>query len=968
MAFNPGRNIGRVSIRVVPDTRRFREDLRRQLATIEKTTSMTVRVDKANVDRNAMRESIRRQMADFKDLQVDSAVQVIVDKVKVQRGKVRKSIQRQFDEMGDIRVGIESYISNHRDFDNEVRQLVDHAERHTVDIAANARTLEASAQLRYVTRPRFVDIFVRLNKRSVEAALTTLAALSGARLTFKWLDSLLDKIRNLDKTLPTLIGWTTGITSLVGAIGASISGLVGLGQGLFSILPAFLVVPGLLLNSLGSLAVLIVALKNAKTELAELGDDFNSLGTLINTTFWDRARQPILDLVNGLMPQMRNAFTELSAGVGDFTGALANAFSNELGNGRFEAIFANVAEGWRILATGADGFAGAITSLSQIAARYTPRLAGWFVRQANTFDSWLNSIANDGRLDAWMEQAIDSMYDLWDATTGFSGVLAGIWRAADQAGSTGLAGFAQMMQRWEQIANGPEFQRGLTAIFRGSYVAMDAFGGAVESIGRLIGAWPDQVERFVGATGTFLGGLIDGVFRALNTSTFANGLDGLSSGLLNALDRIKPSLQPIADTFGNLLGLLGDMAQTILPTAAGVLADLMPSFDALIRTIRDSGILDYLADAVGRVSDILSPAIQSFVEAVSPALVTAMETLADVLAEAAPTLASLVEALGPAFAGAVELLVGALEGISSTVGIEAWGTNPNQVGLDILKDPSMLADAERLLEYVREIQAKGGLMGALFTGAEDFGNRIGEWINYLAYLRDNAPAIIRDTISALPGAIEGALNGLAASLENAGRNIQGWLEALPGRIKSVVSNAGTWLTDTGFQTIMGLIRGFGVAVVNVTVWLMNLPNLIRNAVGGSGGWLFQVGVDMINGLVRGIQSVARSVANAARSVVEGAVNAAKSFLNINSPSRVTRDVLGKPWGEGVAVGILSQRKSIVSAATDAIDPKGIPIPSAGAGADGARSGTNVYVTQPLLPGETPQEQRDNLVRELQLAL
>ena len=54
----------------------------------------------------------------------------------------------------------------------------------------------------------------------------------------------------------------------------------------------------------------------------------------------------------------------------------------------------------------------------------------------------------------------------------------------------------------------------------------------------------------------------------------------------------------------------------------------------------------------------------------------------------------------------------------------------------------------------------------------------------------------------------------------------------------------------------------------------------------------------------------------------------------------------------------------MNAATSAIDPDGIPVPSAGRGAGGG--GNQYQITMPLLPGETPQEQRDNLVRELQL--
>lgn len=962
MATNPGRNVGRVSIRVMPDTTKFRNDLRDKLRQIERTTTATVRVDRADVDRAAVRESIKRQMADFRGLSLESQIEVLVDRAKVDREKVRASIQAQLREFGDLRVNLDPRISEKgkETFNHEIDKLIRHNSGKKVDLAVNAHALAASATISRVARPRFVELIVQVNKGSMAKALTTLAALSGARLTFKWIDDLLDRVRDLDKNLPTILGWTTGITSLVAALAGSVSGLVGIGQGLFSILPAFLVIPGLVQNAIGSAAVLIVALKNTKKELAELGPGFTALGNTINTTFWARARQPLLDLINGLMPQMQNAFRELATGVGDFTGALAKAFSNELGNGRFEAIFANVAEGWRILATGADGFAGAITSLSQIAARYTPRLASWFVRQANTFDNWLNSISNDGRLDAWMEQAIDSMYDLWDAVTGVAGVFTGLWRAADQAGSGGLKGFAEMMQEWKRITNGPAFQRGLTAVFRGSYSAMEAFGGAVKAIGDLIADWPDQIERFIAASGNFLGGLIEGVFQALNSPQFAAGLDGLSSGLGRSLEGLLPSLQPIADTFGDFLGLLGDLAANLLPTAAGVLADLMPSIENVISAIRDSGVLEKLATAVSDVSSRLGPVVEGLVSAFSPALISALEAFADAAGPLGESIAQLAEMAIPLGDGLSAFWDGWSNVVSTiSAGTQDWSWLWNDDAMNKLIDKAIESQDwfSSALQWARDFDA----------GFQETLTNIDRWLNeakanistFFSEVGqvaidtfNNITTWVTDPLVRMTGLIMGILTGFQTG------NWDPFWAQLAG-------NTGAQGEATGIAGMEGLARGTrgGQGAVSASVQGV-VDNGILAVVRNVGGALFNVGANLIQGLVAGIRSVASSVASAAVSVVSGAVNAAKSFLNINSPSRVTRDVLGKPWGEGVAVGILSQRRSIVNAATSAIDPDGIPVPSAGRGAGGG--GNQYQITMPLLPGETPQEQRDNLVRELQL--
>ncbi|MFF7293230.1 hypothetical protein ACFY9N_11935 [Microbacterium sp. NPDC008134] len=688
---NPGRNAGRLSIRVIPNTNEFRRDLKRRLDMIEKTTSMTVRVTRAKLDSNRIKEDIRRQLGSIRDLEgavrfkakadveglkdVVAPVRLTMDRITIDR--LRKDIDRT---LRDIEVKMTPTVEDRavrqqldalsREFHevsgrlahdilspedaeklrhrlNDIKDHIDHVARdRETRIDANPFTAWASARLAWLTRPRTVEIIANVSKTSVVAALTTLSALSGARLSWKWIDDLATSMKNLDKSLPALVGWTTGITSLVGAIFSATSGLVGIGQGLFSILPAFLVLPGLILNGVGSVTALIVALRNSKTELGELSDDMSELGGIINDAFWGQARQPILDLVNGLMPQLRTSFAELSTGIGQFTGELAKAFGDELGNGGLESIFSGIAEGWRILSTGAPAFAGAMTSLSQVAAKYTPRLAQWFVRQANTFDNWLEAVSTDGRLDGWMENAIKSMYDLWDATTGIAGVFEGLWRAADSAGSKGLAGFADMMQEWDRVVNGADFQRGLTAIFRGSSVAMGAFGDAVRAIGRMILGLDTSIEKFIGSAGKFFGGLIEGAANALNQPSVDKGLLDLSDGLVRALEGVLPHLPAIANTFGGFLGLLGDLAGTLLPTAAGVLAELMPTIDSLISSIRDSGVLEKLGDAVMDIAEQLGPSLADFADAVGPVLIDAFIGLADALVDIAPVLTALIDTIG----------------------------------------------------------------------------------------------------------------------------------------------------------------------------------------------------------------------------------------------------------------------------------------------------------------------------------
>lgn len=960
MTFNPGRSVGRVSIRVVPDTKRFPKDLARDLSKIAKFAQFKVKVDGANLDRAKFRESLQRQLAEMKGIEADSNVTVTVSKAKLRKAELTKSIQDEFDKMAGVRVWIAPRIhkNDQERFQRQVKQMVDQASRNSVNIGANAHTIEAAAQLRYVTRPRWVDIFVRVSKSSVASALTTLAALSGARLSWQWIDSLIEKVGRLDKSLPSIVNWTSGITALFAAIAGSVSGLAGIGAGLFSITPALLVLPGLFLNALGSLTVLIVALKNSSKELGVLGDDMRAIGDVINTQFWDRARQPIIDLVKGLMPQLLSSFHDLAAGVGDFTAAMSRAFGQELANGRLASIFNGIAEGWRILGTGASGFAGALVNLSEIASKYTPRLAYWFVRQANTFDAWLTAIATDKRLDRWMEGAIDSMYDLWDATRGFAGVLTGIWRAASTAGSAGLGGFAGLMLQWRDVVNSTKFQTGLAAIFRGSYVAMDAFGEAIKSLGHLIGNMPDTFERFVGSVGGFIGGVFDEAFKALDNAQFRIGLDGFSEGLETALAGIKPALDPIARTFGNFIGLLGDLAGNLLPTAAGVLADLMPALDSLIDAI--GPVLPDLTSVVSQFADTLAPHIAALADALGPALPAAFRTLSDALYVATPALQAVADTLT-----AVLERFSWLQGWSQeetrkaqlAAGSDEWFADlavilPPQV-LRFTTDSTSDENVHRIAENIGKVfdgeMEKGGE-----SGAQKFKDALAK-IDFPNNLKTELEHRLGDIWPDFSATATASGVSLALGLS------QGFAVQYPELVAA--------LTAAGTGAMDGFKYGTETGKPAVLAAIAALPPEIRAQIPTD--VLYGVGYNLTLGLAAGMkdwQALAVLRKSAELSVGE-AVRAAQAYANINSPSRLTRDTIGKPLAEGIAVGIDKHRRGIASALVGSVRDAvtGAQGQTGGVGGRGF-GGTNIHITQPLLPGETPQEQRDNLIRELKLAV
>lgn len=79
------------------------------------------------------------------------------------------------------------------------------------------------------------------------------------------------------------------------------------------------------------------------------------------------------------------------------------------------------------------------------------------------------------------------------------------------------------------------------------------------------------------------------------------------------------------------------------------------------------------------------------------------------------------------------------------------------------------------------------------------------------------------------------------------------------------------------------------------------------------------GVAYGTGFADGITSTEQLAILAGQNLTGQALLAGQRFLNSNSPSKVTRDLLGIPFGEGVAVGIESQTSAVSAQATSLID-------------------------------------------------
>jgi TP901 family phage tail tape measure protein len=112
---------------------------------------------------------------------------------------------------------------------------------------------------------------------------------------------------------------------------------------------------------------------------------------------------------------------------------------------------------------------------------------------------------------------------------------------------------------------------------------------------------------------------------------------------------------------------------------------------------------------------------------------------------------------------------------------------------------------------------------------------------------------------------------------------------------SIYNTVVRWL-----NAILAPVSRFGSSVISM---ITGAFNTVLSWLGGVGSWFYNVGANIVQGIINGIGGAAGGLFSSLQNLASGALSAAKSFLGINSPSRVFADHVGRAIPEGIAKGI-----------------------------------------------------------------
>jgi hypothetical protein len=576
-----GQSVGKLSLRIIPDSTKFREQLRKIIIRAEKTMDVHLGVF---ADTEVAQAQLKRLHREYDGKRVSFNVNAATAAAST---KLKEWHQSQ----------------NGRSINYKVY----------VDTAQARRGILGLLKSKVAT----VDVRVKglPELQKARAALSAFAKLSGARLTSNVFSEIAESLGKIDVNVPKISRVAVSLAALASSAisaGASIVTVVG---DILKIANVGLLLPAILTAAAVGATALVLALQDAGTQLGAFGPAFGRIKAVVSEDFWAAARKPISNFLTSVLPAVTAGMGRTASAIGTQMGVLASSLQNALGGGVLERMFAVLVDTINIATRAVQPLVDAFVELGVVGSAYLPRLATFIVDIATKFNDWVQRVSASGELNTFIEDGISGLKDLAGAVGGLVGIFRGIDSAATAAGARGLAGLRDALQGAASIVQSPEFQTALTTLIAGAERGMDGIGRAVTAVGSMIGTIAPTLATVFSSAGSTIGTLVSAIADAMTQPAFTGGLTDLFAGIQAGVEALAPSIPGIVSAIGQLGSVVGLAAQYFLPLVAILKDSLEPIFSSLLGVI--SPLIPLFAGGLTAAVQALSPLFQFLGDVIS---------------------------------------------------------------------------------------------------------------------------------------------------------------------------------------------------------------------------------------------------------------------------------------------------------------------------------------------------------------
>jgi phage-related protein len=589
------------------------------------------------------------------------------------------------------------------------------------------------------------------------------------------------------------------------------------------------------------------------------------------------------------------------------------------------------------------------------------RLGSAVGKVGTQFGNWLSQVSSDGRLQEWINTALDTLKTLGSIAKNVGSILNSIFSTAAATGGGLLNTIKTITGQFATFLNSAEGKAAITSLFTSIMETAKALAPVFTTLaGALAGALGPALAQIA----TEVGPVLLQVVQAL-----APAFGPLAQAIADVLSAVAPLAPPLAELVSQFVQLAGPglsaLAQALTPIIPLIGSALSGALTALAPVLTQ--LITYFPQFAAAGLQIaqallpLVPAVVQFANALTQALLPYLPQLMEAFLQLVPPLVQLATIMGGQLASALVAIIpylpqiiGFLVGMQTTIltMVQAGLQFLNfllQLGQGLMNLPSVISGAisafasaisggfttaynfvvtlggQILAWFVALpgriggfLAALPGVIGGLISSAvQEMAFRFGQGIGIVISQAVAFPGRVRSAASALIG----QLSSLASSAWSAAKGAfssgvsgaVGIAKSLPGRARAAISALGGLLSGLARSAWAALKSAFSGGVSNAAGVAHSLPGRIRSAVGNLGSLLVGAGRDAVMGLVNGIRGAIGAAVSAAASVGKSVISGIKSTLKISSPSRVMI-TLGRYVVQGLQKGLLGSASQVQSAA------------------------------------------------------
>lgn len=422
--------------------------------------------------------------------------------------------------------------------------------------------------------------------------------------------------------------------------------------------------------------------------------------------------------------------------------------------------------------------------------------------------------------------------------------------------------------------------------------------GLVQNLPKLTQAATEIITKFkdflvknipliINAAVTIVGALVTGL---LDPNVLASLLDAALQIALTIAKALIDNIPQIIQAFSALVENLASFLESAVPMILDAAIELfMAIVDAL------PIIIDLLAKELPHIIDVLVKLVPKIIQAITKALpkivnaiTKAIPMINDALIKALPQIIKalvdiLIQSTPVIMEAAVQMLMGIVQAVMSIL----------QTLDQVFRDTLALVKEWISNIFTEAVTAVSEWFSQMISDAKQAASDL---VNGFMQFMDELPYKIGHALGEAIAKIINFAKEAPEKAKNAAKqfitNVVLFFSTLPARVKewldSAISKVAEWATNLANKGK----EGADDLVKKVADGISNLPTKMYNA-----------GKDIVEGLWNGISAMGDWLKNKITGFASGIIDGFKETFDIDSPSKVMRDKVGKYIAQGVGVGI-----------------------------------------------------------------